>query len=350
MSQSMIQEVLELTNQDRTANKVPSLLVNPVLNLAANAKAQDMIDNDYFSHYSPDGKKPWEWINRDKYPYLFVGENLAMNFSSANSAHTALMNSPDHKKNILNDRYNEVGLAIISGNMDGKDTNILVELFATRQTQYPAASEVEKVPTPEEKIAEALESAKTEPEPKTEAGESVKENTIEEVPKKHEPVKEIIEEKEAPVPNTIAMQEEEALPNEIELKGIEVTEKLETEKLIAKSEVEANPSLVLGADNSLKPVSPNKDLENNKLKVVSYSPNQLKQQSFAVQIVNASQYVLWAVLALVTLALFVNIIVRISIQHKGVIAETFVLILFITGLINIKLHFIEKMVDLLAII
>ena len=32
------------------------------LNKAAQMKAEDMIENDYFEHISPDGKYPWEWL------------------------------------------------------------------------------------------------------------------------------------------------------------------------------------------------------------------------------------------------------------------------------------------------
>ena len=77
------------------------------MSASALAKAEDMAINNYFAHYSPNGKKPWDWINRDNYAYLFVGENLAINFTSAEAVHEALMNSPTHRQNILNEKSME---------------------------------------------------------------------------------------------------------------------------------------------------------------------------------------------------------------------------------------------------
>jgi len=80
MSEEMVSQVLELINRDRVSNNLEPLALNKALSASALAKADDMAINNYFAHYSPSGKKPWDWINRDSYPYLFVGENLAINF------------------------------------------------------------------------------------------------------------------------------------------------------------------------------------------------------------------------------------------------------------------------------
>jgi len=47
-------------NKIRVANGLQPLIENPKLDVAALLKAQDMIDNDYFNHYSPSGKTPWD--------------------------------------------------------------------------------------------------------------------------------------------------------------------------------------------------------------------------------------------------------------------------------------------------
>ncbi|MBU4347684.1 CAP domain-containing protein, partial [Patescibacteria group bacterium] len=112
MAEEISKQILELINQERTANNLSPLSTDPALNNSALAKARDMLNNNYFAHKSPGGKMPWDWINRGEYGYLFVGENLAMNFTSARSAHAALMLSESHKKNILNDKYADIGLAV----------------------------------------------------------------------------------------------------------------------------------------------------------------------------------------------------------------------------------------------
>jgi len=45
-------------NKIRANYGLPPLNENPKLNVAALLKAQDMIEKDYFNHYSPEGKSP----------------------------------------------------------------------------------------------------------------------------------------------------------------------------------------------------------------------------------------------------------------------------------------------------
>jgi uncharacterized protein YkwD len=52
------QDVLAMINDVRQKNNLPILVENPKLNQAAYLKAQDMIDKNYFAHYSPDGISP----------------------------------------------------------------------------------------------------------------------------------------------------------------------------------------------------------------------------------------------------------------------------------------------------
>lgn len=139
----MVAKILALVNRDRSAESLATLSLNPVLSNSALAKANDIISKDYFAHVSPDGKKPWDWIDRGQYAYALVGENLAMNFTTAESAHRALMNSPSHKRNIMNKKYSDIGLAIVSGEIAGKKTNVLVQMFSTQVKRPVFVQEVE---------------------------------------------------------------------------------------------------------------------------------------------------------------------------------------------------------------
>lgn len=131
MSETISGGIFNLINKEREKNNLGILSQNEILNKAAKNKAEDMVKNNYFAHRGLDGKMPWEWINRGEYAYLYAGENLAMNFTSAFSAHKALMLSESHKRNILNNRYADIGIAVVSGKIDGEETNVLVELFAS---------------------------------------------------------------------------------------------------------------------------------------------------------------------------------------------------------------------------
>ena len=112
-------------NADRAANGLPALAINGVLGGIARQRSQQMLSTGVFSHYAPDGSLYFAgMLNEAAFPYAFAGENLAENnfgwSQSLNEANTQLMNSPTHRANILNSRYNEVGVGIAGPSSDGK--------------------------------------------------------------------------------------------------------------------------------------------------------------------------------------------------------------------------------------
>jgi hypothetical protein len=136
-------EILSYTNASRAESGIPALSLNSKLNQAAQLKAQDMIADNYFAHTAPDGTKPWEFLKQAGYSYAAAGENLAMDFTEASSVHAAFMNSPSHLKNIVNEKYTEMGVAVLDGELQGHQTTILVEFFGQ---PYQAATAVEPTP------------------------------------------------------------------------------------------------------------------------------------------------------------------------------------------------------------
>jgi len=122
-------KILEFVNQDRLSDGLPALALNPTLNLAALAKAQDMIANHYFAHTSPEGVAPWYWIRSLGYNYAYAGENLAVGYSDANALVASWMNSPAHRANILSPNYQEMGLAVIKS----ENSTLVVQMFGTKQ-------------------------------------------------------------------------------------------------------------------------------------------------------------------------------------------------------------------------
>mgnify|MGYP001606352875 CR=1 FL=1 len=69
--------IFELTNQARTTNGLTEFELSEELTFAAQAKAEAMVENNYFEHTSPDGTTGWDYINDAGYEYTFAGENLA---------------------------------------------------------------------------------------------------------------------------------------------------------------------------------------------------------------------------------------------------------------------------------
>lgn len=124
--------VVELSNQKRLEAGLPRLKVNPLLTQAAMAKGKDMLEKDYWAHVAPDGTEPWVFFKQVGYKYRYAGENLARDFSSPADAVAAWMASPSHRDNLLSDRYSEIGVAVVEGELDGVETTIIVQLFGTQ--------------------------------------------------------------------------------------------------------------------------------------------------------------------------------------------------------------------------
>ncbi len=102
-----------------------------------------MLSRSYFAHVDPDGSYVWPRIEAAGYaPYLTLGENLAMDFNSAASVVDAWMNSPTHRANIVNEKFQDQGLAAIAGTYEpNHDTIMVVSLFGTlyQTVKEPAA-------------------------------------------------------------------------------------------------------------------------------------------------------------------------------------------------------------------
>lgn len=132
---SVISSVLiDLTNQARSKHGLPPLLYSAQLFNAATAKGNDMVTRHYFSHFAPDGTSPWHWFDTAGYSFLFAGENLAINFRSSTEVEKAWMASPKHKDNILDPRYEDIGIATVPGLVNDAQVFFVVQLFGKQQT------------------------------------------------------------------------------------------------------------------------------------------------------------------------------------------------------------------------
>ena len=131
----------DLTNQNRQSQNLAVLTVSPLLNEAAQLKADDMASKGYFAHTSPDGKAPWYWFKQVGYNYSYAGENLAIDFTDSEDVAVAWMNSPEHRANILKDQYTEVGTAVATGTYQGNPT-----IFVAQEFGKPAGAIVAETP------------------------------------------------------------------------------------------------------------------------------------------------------------------------------------------------------------
>ena len=124
-------KILLQTNLQRQQNgNLPALKENLILNQAAAAKASDMFKNQYFEHVSPTGVDPGKLVQSFGYSYILAGENLILgNFKDEQELVQKWMDSPGHRANILNNRYTDIGVAVIKGTYKGDTVWIGVQEF-----------------------------------------------------------------------------------------------------------------------------------------------------------------------------------------------------------------------------
>lgn len=119
-----------LTNSERQVAGLSSLTSNSQLEAAALAKARDMLARDYWAHYTPDGRAPWEFIKSNKYGYKSAGENLAMDFTTADGVIQGWLASPSHRANLMAEQFSEIGIAVVDGKLQGRQTTLVVAFYA----------------------------------------------------------------------------------------------------------------------------------------------------------------------------------------------------------------------------
>ncbi len=127
--------ILNLTNKERMEENLNTLQENYKLSQAAEKKAKDILEKQYFAHTNPDGKPFYAWIEDSGYNYLYAGENLAIDFSSAEGVMDGWLKSPTHRANILSDNYSEIGISVEEGTFENHPTIVVVQTFGKPFTQ-----------------------------------------------------------------------------------------------------------------------------------------------------------------------------------------------------------------------
>lgn len=130
-SEITVSKIFNLTNIERQKAGLGPLHFNSVLSESATNKGKDMFANNYWAHNSPNGKTPWDFFKGVGYKYSVAGENLAKDFYDSESVMDAWMKSPTHKENIVNNKYQEIGIGIIDGVLNGVKTTLVVQHFGT---------------------------------------------------------------------------------------------------------------------------------------------------------------------------------------------------------------------------
>ena len=119
------EETFNLINNIRKENGLPELKQNAKLQALAKLKAEDIINNEYFSHTSPTYGTPFEMMSSYGLDYKAAGENLAGNITPEKAVE-AWMNSDSHRANILDNNFEYMAICIVDSEIYGK---VFVQMF-----------------------------------------------------------------------------------------------------------------------------------------------------------------------------------------------------------------------------
>lgn len=106
---------LKYLNQLREIHNLPPLHLDEHLTKAAQMYAEEMKKNKRFSHKGKNWKQPRERIEKAGYKGKYTAENIAKDYSYLKVVLEAWENSPWHYRNILNPRYNALGVGFCEG-------------------------------------------------------------------------------------------------------------------------------------------------------------------------------------------------------------------------------------------
>ena len=120
------EKMLLALNLERERAGAGKLTLNKKMTEVAREHSRDMWERSYFSHVNPDGKDPFDRMRAGGVDYQMAGENLALS-PDVGVAMEGLMDSPGHKRNILDPAFGRVGVGIVDGGIYGK---MFTQVFA----------------------------------------------------------------------------------------------------------------------------------------------------------------------------------------------------------------------------
>jgi uncharacterized protein YkwD len=107
---SFIQRIVDLTNTHRQQAGLQPLRLNLKLTNSAQTHSEDMALRDFFNHTGLNGSSVRDRTLQQGYESSYVGENIAAGYSTPETVVQAWMDSEGHRANILNPKYQEIGI------------------------------------------------------------------------------------------------------------------------------------------------------------------------------------------------------------------------------------------------
>ena len=134
-----VQNIVAEVNKERVAHSLPVLKQHVSLTKAAELKVKDIASRGVLSHTKSVSGALWWPVESAHYSYEAVGENLAEGIDDAKELVAEWMASPEHRANILNPLYSDIGVAIEQGVYQGEIVSFVVEYTAKPKVVAPKA-------------------------------------------------------------------------------------------------------------------------------------------------------------------------------------------------------------------
>jgi len=122
------EHVVDLVNAARSKGRkcgserfaaAPPLIESRELNEAAALHARDMVRKNFFDHRGTDGSQPRDRVLSAGYRSRLTGENIALGPESAQEVVAGWLASPGHCANIMDSRFQHIGVGIATGHGRG---------------------------------------------------------------------------------------------------------------------------------------------------------------------------------------------------------------------------------------
>ncbi len=121
--------VAAMINNYRVESGLNAIAFDPTLTYIAKFRSQDLMDRNYWSHYTPEGTTVFNLFRANGVKYKIGGENLGQATPAGIGTPEAFMNawqnSPSHNANMLRAGYNHIGVGMV----DNGDRIVVTTVF-----------------------------------------------------------------------------------------------------------------------------------------------------------------------------------------------------------------------------
>lgn len=133
-------EIINAINQERTSRGLSTLNTNSALTQAAENRSVVLANAGYITHVTAPSGTPWPEISQVGYQYSLAGENLALGIETTSELVARWMASPTHRENILEGKFEDIGIGITLGQYEGRVVSYVVSYYGQKKTGVAKAS------------------------------------------------------------------------------------------------------------------------------------------------------------------------------------------------------------------